>query len=47
MVNPTDAVEGSVNEVSLPNTGMVRIADAIDNNDVCRSLFKQFIQIST
>ncbi len=28
------AVEGSVNEVSLPNTGMVRIGDAIDNNDV-------------
>ena len=28
------AVEGSVNEVSLPNTGMVRIADALDNNDV-------------
>lgn len=28
------AVEGSVNEISLPNTGMVRIADAIDPNDV-------------
>ncbi len=27
-------VEGSVNEISLPNTGMVRIADAIDNNDI-------------
>jgi imidazolonepropionase-like amidohydrolase len=28
------AVEGSVNEISLPNTGMVRIADALDPNDV-------------
>jgi imidazolonepropionase-like amidohydrolase len=28
------AVEGSVNEISLPNTGMVRIADALDNRDV-------------
>ena len=28
------AVEGSVNEISLPNTGMVRIADALDNTDV-------------
>ena len=28
------AVEGSVNEISLPNTGMVRIGDAIDNNDI-------------
>jgi imidazolonepropionase-like amidohydrolase len=27
-------VEGSVNEVSLPNTGMVRIADALTNEDV-------------
>ena len=24
------AVEGGVNEISLPNTGMVRIADALD-----------------
>jgi imidazolonepropionase-like amidohydrolase len=28
------AVEGSVNEISLPNTGMVRIADALTNEDV-------------
>ncbi|HEX9985928.1 MAG TPA: amidohydrolase family protein [Thermoanaerobaculia bacterium] len=28
------AVEGSVNEVSLPNTGMVRIADAMTNDDI-------------
>ncbi|HYC59871.1 MAG TPA: amidohydrolase family protein [Thermoanaerobaculia bacterium] len=28
------AVDGSVNEVSLPNTGMVRIADAMTNEDV-------------
>ncbi|HYH05635.1 MAG TPA: amidohydrolase family protein [Thermoanaerobaculia bacterium] len=28
------AVEGSVNEVSLPNTGMVRIADALTNEDI-------------
>lgn len=28
------AVQGSVNEISLPNTGMVRIADAIDHNDI-------------
>jgi imidazolonepropionase-like amidohydrolase len=28
------AVEGSVNEISLPNTGMVRIADAMTNTDV-------------
>ena len=28
------AVDGSVNEVSLPNTGMVRIADALTNEDV-------------
>ena len=28
------AVEGSVNEISLPNTGMVRIADAADNRDI-------------
>jgi imidazolonepropionase-like amidohydrolase len=28
------AVDGSVNEVSLPNTGMVRIADALTNQDV-------------
>ena len=28
------AVEGSVNEISLPNTGMVRIGDAIDNTDI-------------
>jgi imidazolonepropionase-like amidohydrolase len=28
------AVEGSVNEVSLPNTGMVRIADALTNDDI-------------
>ncbi|HUR83459.1 MAG TPA: amidohydrolase [Thermoanaerobaculia bacterium] len=27
-------VEGSVNEVSLPNTGMVRIADALTNDDI-------------
>ncbi len=27
-------VEGSVNEISLPNTGMVRIADALTNDDV-------------
>lgn len=28
------AVEGGVNEVSLPNTGMVRIADAMTANDI-------------
>jgi imidazolonepropionase-like amidohydrolase len=28
------AVEGSVNEISLPNSGMVRIADALTNQDV-------------
>jgi imidazolonepropionase-like amidohydrolase len=28
------AVEGSVNEISLPNTGMVRIADALTNQDI-------------
>lgn len=28
------AIEGGVNEVSLPNTGMVRVADVIENNDV-------------
>ncbi len=28
------AVEGSVNEVSLPNTGMVRIADALTDDDI-------------
>lgn len=27
-------VEGSVNEVSLPNTGMVRIADALTDDDI-------------
>ncbi|MFL6247489.1 MAG: amidohydrolase family protein [Thermoanaerobaculia bacterium] len=27
-------VEGSVNEISLPNTGMVRIADVLTNEDV-------------
>jgi imidazolonepropionase-like amidohydrolase len=28
------AVDGSVNEISLPNTGMVRIADVLTNEDV-------------
>ena len=28
------SIEGSVNELSLPNTGMVRIADVITNEDV-------------
>jgi imidazolonepropionase-like amidohydrolase len=28
------AVEGGVNEISLPNTGMVRIADALDGDDI-------------
>jgi imidazolonepropionase-like amidohydrolase len=28
------AAEGSVNEISLPNTGMVRIADVVDPNDI-------------
>ncbi len=28
------AVEGSVNEISLPNTGMVRIADVLTNEDI-------------
>lgn len=28
------AVDGSVNEISLPNTGMVRIADALTNTDI-------------
>ncbi|MDP9194489.1 MAG: amidohydrolase family protein [Acidobacteriota bacterium] len=27
-------VDGSVNEISLPNTGMVRIADALSNEDI-------------
>lgn len=33
------AVEGSVNEVSLPNTGMVRIADALTGDDI--SVYRQ------
>lgn len=33
------AVEGSVNEISLPNSGMVRIADAIDTSDI--SVYRQ------
>jgi imidazolonepropionase-like amidohydrolase len=33
------AVEGSVNEVSLPNTGMVRIADAMTGDDI--SVYRQ------
>jgi imidazolonepropionase-like amidohydrolase len=33
------AVEGSVNEISLPNTGMVRIADALDPTDI--SVYRQ------
>jgi imidazolonepropionase-like amidohydrolase len=33
------AVEGSVNEISLPNTGMVRIGDAVDTNDI--SVYRQ------
>lgn len=33
------AVEGSVNEISLPNTGMVRIGDAIDTSDI--SVYRQ------
>src|SRR5687767_4084271 len=28
------AVDGSVNEVSLPNTGMVRVADAMTADDI-------------
>jgi len=28
------AIEGSVNEISLPNTGMVRIRDVIDDEDI-------------
>ncbi|HEX2059641.1 MAG TPA: amidohydrolase, partial [Thermoanaerobaculia bacterium] len=28
------AVEGSVNEISLPNTGMVRIQDALTDDDI-------------
>src|SRR2546422_1009054 len=28
------AIEGSVNEISLPNSGMVRIRDVINNEDV-------------
>ena len=28
------SIEGSVNEISLPNTGMVRIADAATNQDI-------------
>ncbi|HYO75498.1 MAG TPA: amidohydrolase family protein [Thermoanaerobaculia bacterium] len=28
------AVEGSVNEISLPNTGMVRISDALTDDDI-------------
>ncbi|HEX7679743.1 MAG TPA: hypothetical protein VF713_16555, partial [Thermoanaerobaculia bacterium] len=28
------AVEGSVNEISLPNTGMVRIGDVLNNEDI-------------
>ncbi len=28
------AVEGSVNEISLPNTGMVRIRDVLNNEDI-------------
>lgn len=33
------AVEGSVNEISLPNTGMVRIGDVIDPTDI--SVYRQ------
>ena len=33
------AVEGSVNEISLPNTGMVRIRDVLTNEDV--SVYRQ------
>jgi imidazolonepropionase-like amidohydrolase len=28
------AVEGSINEISLPNTGMVRISDVLDTRDI-------------
>ncbi len=28
------AIEGSVNEISLPNSGMVRIRDVVDNEDI-------------
>lgn len=33
------AIEGSVNEVSLPNTGMVRVGDVIDVSDI--SVYRQ------
>ncbi|HEY0161007.1 MAG TPA: amidohydrolase family protein [Thermoanaerobaculia bacterium] len=33
------AVDGSVNEISLPNTGMVRIADALTGDDI--SVYRQ------
>ena len=33
------AVEGSVNEISLPNTGMVRMADAMTDEDI--SVYRQ------
>jgi len=33
------AVEGSVNEISLPNTGMVRIADVLTTDDI--SVYRQ------
>ncbi|MFP5245894.1 MAG: amidohydrolase family protein [Thermoanaerobaculia bacterium] len=33
------SVEGSVNEISLPNTGMVRIADALTDDDI--SVYRQ------
>ena len=33
------AVEGGVNEISLPNTGMVRIQDALDGDDI--SVYRQ------
>ena len=33
------AIEGSVNEISLPNTGMVRVADALAGEDI--SVYRQ------
>ncbi len=33
------AIEGSVNEISLPNSGLVRVADAIDTSDI--SVYRQ------
>src|SRR5207244_6786292 len=39
------AVDGSVNEISLPNTGMVRIRDVLTNEDI--SAYRQLADGTT